>query len=229
MLSALIGAAASLIGGAQKRRAQEETNRMAQAQADKNIALQKEFAQHGLRWKVEDAKAAGISPLYAVGAPATSFAPVSVGYEAPTGLGEGFASAGQDISRAINATRTSGERDAAFASTYAKLQLQNAELQNELLGAQIAKLRAGINPPFPSGEVPVVESAGRPPLKVLGYDLPSSGGTSSADDFQFRYGEPGEWLSAPLILWDDLTHEGKKMTREEAFQAGMEALSRGGF
>ena len=29
---------------------------------------QKEFAQHGLRWKVEDAKQAGINPLVALGA-----------------------------------------------------------------------------------------------------------------------------------------------------------------
>lgn len=39
------------------------------------IALQREFAQQGIRWRVEDAKAAGIHPLAAVGASGASYSP----------------------------------------------------------------------------------------------------------------------------------------------------------
>ena len=46
------------------------------SEADKNIKYQKQFAQHGIRWKVEDAKAAGLHPLYALGANTHSFTPV---------------------------------------------------------------------------------------------------------------------------------------------------------
>ena len=44
-----------------------------------NYAHQKEFAQNGIRWKVEDAKAAGIHPLFALGAQGATFSPISVG------------------------------------------------------------------------------------------------------------------------------------------------------
>lgn len=40
-----------------------------------NIDLQKEFAQMGIRWRVDDAKAAGIHPLAAVGASGASYSP----------------------------------------------------------------------------------------------------------------------------------------------------------
>ena len=38
----------------------------------RNIAFQREFAQSGLQWKMEDAKKAGIHPLAAIGAPTSS-------------------------------------------------------------------------------------------------------------------------------------------------------------
>ena len=45
----------------------------------RNEAMQKEFAQHGVRWRVEDAKAAGIHPLYAMGANLPSATPIQAG------------------------------------------------------------------------------------------------------------------------------------------------------
>ena len=44
--------------------------------SDKQSRFQKEFAQHGLRWKVEDAKAAGLHPLAAIGAQGAQYNPV---------------------------------------------------------------------------------------------------------------------------------------------------------
>lgn len=115
-----------------------------QKQQAANTATQKEFAQHGIRWRVEDAKAAGIHPLYALGAQTQSFSPIHVGTD--------FAGMGQDISRAIDATRTSGERaDARLAA----LTLERAELENDLLRSQIlgskAALLQQVGPAFPGG------------------------------------------------------------------------------
>lgn len=42
-----------------------------------NIELQREFAQHGISWKVDDAISAGIHPLAALGADTMSFTPSS--------------------------------------------------------------------------------------------------------------------------------------------------------
>ena len=56
-LGSAIGAVGSLIGG-----------NIASNNANKQYEMQKEFAQNGIRWKVADAKAAGIHPLAALGA-----------------------------------------------------------------------------------------------------------------------------------------------------------------
>lgn len=99
-MAALIGGGASLLGGLLGR----ESSR---SSANRNIDLQREFAQQGIRWRVEDAKAAGIHPLYALGASPASFSPISVSDP----LGPAIASAGQDVSRAYEATRTRSERN----------------------------------------------------------------------------------------------------------------------
>jgi len=80
-----------------------------------NEAAQREFAQQGLRWKVEDAKAAGLHPLYALGGSGAAFSPS----HQPL-----FNS--QDLSRAAAAVKTDGERE-----------IQAAQL--DVLKAQAAK------------------------------------------------------------------------------------------
>jgi len=138
MLSALIPAAASVIGGI-----------MGNSAKNKDIKMQKEFAQSGIQWKVEDAKKAGIHPLAALGAQTTSYAPVSVG--GPS-IASGLANAGQDIARGIDATRSASARVDAYTKTIQDLNVRRMGLENELLGSQIAKLNAtGPKPPFPDG------------------------------------------------------------------------------
>lgn len=51
---------------------------------EKNYQMQKEFAQHGVGWKIEDAKKYGINPLAAIGAQGVPASPVTVG--GPTGM-----------------------------------------------------------------------------------------------------------------------------------------------
>lgn len=97
---ALIGAGATLLGGLISNRANKRI-------AAENAANQQAFAEQGIRMRVEDAKAAGIHPVYALGASVPSFSPIAL----PDQLGPAMASAGQDISRAVRATRTQGERE----------------------------------------------------------------------------------------------------------------------
>lgn len=58
-------------GDIENRRAQERINR-------RNEALQREFAQNGVRWRVADARAAGIHPLAALGMSPTQAQPTAV-------------------------------------------------------------------------------------------------------------------------------------------------------
>lgn len=125
--------------------------------ADKNIKLQKQFAQQGIQWKVADAKQAGIHPLAALGAQTTSFSPVQVG--------SNFAQAGQDIGRAMQGTQNENTKT---ASTLAKLQLQRAELENTLLASQIKRYnQAGTPPSSPVAQQHIIPGQGSAPaIKV---------------------------------------------------------------
>jgi len=130
--------------------------------AGKERDRQKEFAQHGIQWKVEDAKRAGIHPLAALGAQTHSPSPISLG-----DVGTSLAAAGQDLSRSIDATRDKPARAAAVSKTANDLALTNAGLQNELLAAQIAKIRASTNPPMPSVDTRyLVDGQGDSPVKI---------------------------------------------------------------
>jgi len=120
----------------------------------KNIELQKEFAQNGIRWKMEDAARAGIHPLAALGAQGQSFSPLSVGDSGftPSGMGNAVAEMGQSIGRAVSAQSTAAER------TESKLRLASLEqdvigkqLQNSLLRQQAATASVGPGLPSNSG------------------------------------------------------------------------------
>lgn len=133
ILGSLISGGASIIGGLIGSRSDA-----------RGQDLNKEFAQHGIRWKVEDAKAAGIHPLYALGATTTPYT-ASVGSNS---FGAGIAAAGQDIGRAIDAKRTYAERGTARLDA---LTIERAGLENDLLRSQIAKInQPGSPPPLPS-------------------------------------------------------------------------------
>lgn len=111
-----------------------------------NIATQKEFAQNGIRWKVEDAKAAGIHPLAALGANTMSFSPSVVG--APDTTAGTFGEMGQNISRAISATRTEEERTLAkIQLAQAESNLEGSQIENMIKLSQLQKLSPG-NPAF---------------------------------------------------------------------------------
>lgn len=105
------GAALGFMGAREQAQSQEKAN-------EQNYAMQKEFAQHGIRWKAEDSRAAGIHPLFGLGAQTIQPSPAYVGADPG---GAGLSSAGQS---AIGA-----------ASQLAVIEGQ--KLQNKALEAQI--------------------------------------------------------------------------------------------
>lgn len=115
--------------------------------------MQKEFAKEGIRWRVADAKAAGIHPIYALGASGATYTPSSAAFAADTSIPNAFAAAGQDIGRAVNSTRTQTERVTAFTQAAQGLALEKGKLENEVLKLEIAskagRLRQEAAPPFP--------------------------------------------------------------------------------
>lgn len=189
----ILGGLGSLASGILGYMGAKEQNQTQKDIAAQNIALQKEFAQTGIRWKVEDAKAAGIHPLYALGANTTSFAPVSVGTtNAMSPLADMAKNLGQDLSRSVDATRTGKERVAARVEGVASgLQLDNMKLKNDLLRAQIAKLnqsQVGPGMPVKSDNYMIPGQADSPMVNSKPLDVapgnpvqPSSEGGAIAD------------------------------------------------
>lgn len=154
---ALIGAGANLLSGWLGSKSQE-------SQISDQLRYQKEFAKHGIRWKVADAKAAGIHPLYALGANTVSYSPISVGGDP---LARSISAAGQDIGRAVAATRTSLERRLETARVRQEEEREiNLRLQNSLLYKELNNKR-----PFPGAD-PTQVIPGQSSSTIQEWDIP---------------------------------------------------------
>lgn len=153
-VGSLVSAGEALFGSDEpsdwQKKNYEDQKRYQEAVRSRNEQLQYEFAKNGIRWRVEDAKAAGINPIVALGGGGTSFSPISVGSTAPpdaprsSGVGEALQGMGQNVSRAVQATQTLNDR---FTTQMQELQLENQKLQNTLLGQRIVQGQTANNPP----------------------------------------------------------------------------------
>lgn len=199
---------ASLVGGlfgnAQKQQGQE-----------REIELQREFAQNGLRWKVEDAKRAGIHPLAALGATGASYSPVGLGDNDLSAVGSAV---GQDFSRAVDATRTKPERLGAVGAKMEALGLERASLENDLLRAQILDITRPRTPPFPMADtsynVPGQPGSG---IKIGGSTVEFSPHMSDAQVAEDRYGDLVQMLYGVGVLGADalgVAGKGAEIARE---------------
>lgn len=200
----LIGAAGSLLGG-------KFANDGAEANRQADYEAQKEFAQHGLRWKVADAKAAGLHPLAAINGAGASFSPsgYTVGDSgvsgAAAGIGDALTQMGQNTKRAQNATATQHERELA------DLSLERARLSNRLLEAQITSEWASTmgqpgNPPMPravnpSARAAAIVSRGTSPTagrSGLMQTDPSVAISSAASDHSVEAATTPGWKDFPI-------------------------------
>lgn len=146
--SAVGSIAGGLIGAASSQSANSSNIEAAALANDKAYERQKEFAQHGIRWKVEDAKAAGLHPLAALGTNTATYTPSGlVGTSSGTDY-SWLGDAGQGIGRAVSAGLTRQERQkqqqvrdevAALDIEHKRAQIQNQRLHNQLLQQDIVR------------------------------------------------------------------------------------------
>lgn len=207
-LGPAISAGASLAGGFLSRNAQKDANAAAAANAAEQRNMQLDFAQKGIRWRVNDAKAAGIHPLYALGASTPSYTPQSTAFTPETGLAAGLAAAGQDVGRAINATRTAPERADAYTEALRALQLRNAELDLEIkrtdLASRVARLGQNPNPPLANGELELDKWGKATPLVTGGREITTDRRWSDGQTFEDRWGEWGGGAAGIAVMIADL-------------------------
>lgn len=169
--------------------------------ARQQLAFQDAAAKNGIRWRVEDARLAGVSPLVALGAPTFNPSPVMVSGTdgTATDWAGSFRNMGQGLDRAFAATQSKEERAVAKYATIDDLlrkqqlddsAVERATLQNDLLKLQIASEaqrlnRTQVGPPMPGiGNSSPINS---PDLGVYKVDpaevtntQPNSSGTSTA-------------------------------------------------
>lgn len=126
-----LGAAGSVVGGLLGQSASAQASQV-------NYAAQKEFAQNGIRWRVADAKAAGLHPLAALGAQTPSYTP-SAFVGDTSWMGDAASRLGQGIGRAAEAKMTAKERarERAVADHSVALSMETKRLQNQYLETQI--------------------------------------------------------------------------------------------
>lgn len=144
-LGGIAGAVGNVVGGVLGNKSAEST-------AQANYAAQKEFAQNGIRWKVDDAKAAGIHPLAALGVNNASFSPSFTAGDY-SWLGD----AGQNLGRAMESKATRAERElgqAMQAETHAE-QIRGLKLENDIRAQTLLQMKLD--------SLDAVKRTGRPP------------------------------------------------------------------
>lgn len=227
-IGGIAGGVAGIISGGQSAASAERLNQL-------NYEHQKEFAQNGIRWKVADAKAAGLHPLAALGASTAQYTPA-------TALGDSpdwsfLSDMGQNIGRAVDAKRTQQERveqqakqDAAF-----RLKAENQKAENDLIRAQTASIqqdmalrqaKASEQAVRTQQQVPAMPSLRRDGSVIAGQgDATSPAGIETkpaeivVNDPQTRTAEAG---SHPDKRWLRTSTGGYQPVRSEAAQNALE-------
>lgn len=134
MLPAILSAVGSIAGGILGNKAQKRQEN-----------LQREFAQNSLQWKAADAEKAGISKVFAMGAPTQSYSPASVGGDFNF-MGE----AGQNIGRAMEAGQSNPQT--ALSRTAQTIQVEGMQLDNDIKRANLTSImRTNSQPGTPPG------------------------------------------------------------------------------
>lgn len=141
------GAIGGSIGGAIDA---NQDRKNAERQRNLEYERQKEFAQHGIQWRVEDARAAGLHPLSVLGSTGASYG------SQPITVGGDYGPSGQDIQGAMLATATPADRDrqmeelALVRANRARVEAETIEIYDRM---QRNHQERNARPGVPSSEV----------------------------------------------------------------------------
>jgi hypothetical protein len=205
-LPAAIGAASSILGGARNRSA-------AYDQWKRDADLQREFAQHSLQWRMQDAKAAGIHPVIAAGSSYSASAPVSS--HVPD---SGLAAAGQHVANALIQKKNMDLIDAQIEKTKAEARAIDTSLVART--AQPVPNTGDIPTTYPLDpqEQVIMKQLGNPETK-MGGDRSVFFSTEDMSRARHLYGdEPVEWfMGLPNLLRDGMYQLFKKYGKGMSF------------
>lgn len=185
--AALISSGSNLLGGFLGSKGKLSTRKTMRLQYD----YQRLLNQTGVQDRVNDARAAGIHPVYAMGSNINPGSVQAVG-DGSTGSSwqDSFSNMGQDLSRAASVYQSKEERQ--FQNISNSLTIERQSIENDILRADLALKRAGTAPgivggrpwmegqgvvPGPNSDLYGVETI---PKEVVANDGPFELGTSPA-------------------------------------------------
>lgn len=184
---------------------------------NKNWSRQKKMAQNQIQWRVADAKAAGVHPLYALGAPTMSFSP-----SMHDGGAGAMSQLGQDLSRAKMAAMDRREREAAANAAAiesnarvandtarTKAEVMESSARTDLLRSQIGRLNsAQVGPPSPTLDSSV---GGRvqpePSRPTIGHPNNPAREPGSITEYRFSQLPNGDLAIVPSTEWSGMVDE----------------------
>jgi hypothetical protein len=136
-----LSAAAGIAGSLLSSRSSDKDREAQQEQAQLNYEQQKEFAQNSIQWKAEDAKKAGLHPLFAMGAPLTAYSPSSFTPVGDGGSGLALAEAGRSLDSAISqrSVQAAKKHQLSFTKRMNESKLRQNVLQEDLMRADLHK------------------------------------------------------------------------------------------
>ncbi len=145
-------AAATAFSGAAGMQGGDDNSHITNARIwQANMDWQREMATSGVKMRVEDAQAAGVHPLAALGGNLASGPTVQAG-----DLRSSSGMPGQDISRGIMATMTAYERGKVVAK-----EMESKELDIEAKKLNLLRMKRELNPPLAShSEMPGLTGSG---------------------------------------------------------------------
>ncbi|UDN67578.1 DNA pilot protein [robinz microvirus RP_58] len=145
-------------------------------QAKHQERVQREFAQNSIQWRAADAEKAGISKVFAMGAPTVSYSPQSVG-------DYGISDAGKAIAQAIPGQggpgSTTGGKLAGLASEIQQAQLDGLRIDNDIKRADLASKVSIATQPGAGGLMDPILATGGEGLKLQKQVAPSTNDRSN--------------------------------------------------
>lgn len=168
------------------------------------------LASNGIQLKVKDAQAAGINPLAALGVTEPS---MGESLMPDTSMGNAVSQTGQDISRAVGATRSQADRD--YQDKVNKQNIESRDLDIQIKKAQLANMPGNQpqNPPLPvSAQYAPGQFSGVTRGEVAGYPkgLPHDAGSiynyynvpgASSEDWYSNLGISPSDISRGFANW----------------------------
>lgn len=137
------------LGGGDGGKAERMAAARAESLAKQQFQFQKDVATHGIQWRADDARAAGISPLVALGAQTFNPSPISA-FPDPSSFSKArdLNSSGIDFSRAVN---SSADETTRLQNRLLSTQIDGQEIDNAMKRSQLMRSSGPhVGPAMPS-------------------------------------------------------------------------------